>query len=1134
MSYVMPSLGSQPTTNTNNLANDPLALGQVGRPAQQQPPRRKSNADTSRQLPPTPTVQTSFQLPAPTHSSNDAKPLFQRCIHLIAQLYPFPLFEFYLFPDGIDAYMIPSMDGGLLPVIADPVDVLWNCFKLGAPLCVIYNELAKTTTGVFLNVDDVSGIRAPFYPTKPCKDNLYKFITACRSEIKMPQAQELSGVSELYKDDTSGFMKFLKLVEELIIRIDAAGNTPEPKPLPFSTELSKELTNPLDNRARVIKELVETERAYIFSLEELQRYQNELASSKVFSKDMMSQLFSNLNELLDFQRRFMVGMESTLNLGVAEQRIGQLFILNEEAFEVYYPFCGNYENASDFVLNRGEELKHMGHIIQPHNITAYLIQPLQRLMRYALLLKELIKHTDADAYPYTDELKDGLDAIKRVTERLNEVQRKVDNERVKQDLMERLEDWKGLQIRDFGDLLLCEKFPIASNEQEREYHLFLFERILLCCKKDLKAVTKRASSRKQSNAGKEAASYSYILRGNIYISSIVRVEDMSDTEFKIFSIRVYWKDVSEPDTVCFSLKCRNEEQVSLWTDRLEKQVEIYQRRRKNSGAVPMSPHQQGMLGHRGSDGFSSIMTGTTMYDPNYAASIMSSQGSQYGGARMMRSMSNPNNQMYGQMMSPVSPGGPNGPQYGQQYRQGSSYDPYAQQQFYMDGAIQSGLNSSMISIPTGGQGQRMSNERGMATSRSQPGQPYNPNMYNQAAPPMPTSSMRGPNSMAYAVGPDGRPVPSRMDSMSSQQSSVVGRRPSTKGQSAQSVSKSREALNALASLAASGLPIAGFSDDEDSEEGVEEDEEAHGSLFHRGVANGDIARQMQAIQLQNSRKQSTANGMMMGTYPADVQGSMNGRRPSNDRGYTNYSQDLGMRKASSEVGYQYTTPTGTVVNGRMGSTDASYNQGMNARSSPIPPSNQLLPNGYQRKSSGFAGDRNSPIPMGNAPYQFPQPQSPSMLQQHMQQQQFRVSGGSQFSGAPRSPNSPGYTPVSPGGEHNMAMRRTPTAPSYLSTSNSSQPSSFIKIRTHYDGDILIIAMPVRGATLQELRNRVDRKVNMMPHKPMLSTPIRMTVKEEVATDAGGKEWKVIRTLETDEDVAMSFTTNAGFLNLFLA
>ncbi|TPX45711.1 hypothetical protein CcCBS67573_g10355 [Chytriomyces confervae] len=51
-------------------------------------------------------------------------------------------------------------------------------------------------------------------------------------------------------------------------------------------------------------------------------------------------------------------------------------------------------------------------------------------MRYALLLKELIKDTDPQTYPYTDELKDGLDAITRVNERLNEVLRKIENEHV--------------------------------------------------------------------------------------------------------------------------------------------------------------------------------------------------------------------------------------------------------------------------------------------------------------------------------------------------------------------------------------------------------------------------------------------------------------------------------------------------------------------------------------------------------------------------------------------------------------------------------------------------------------------------------------------------------------------------------
>lgn len=41
-----------------------------------------------------------------------------------------------------------------------------------------------------------------------------------------------------------------------------------------------------------------------------------------------------------------------------------------------------------------------------------------------------------------DELKDGLEAIKRVTDRVNEEKRREENRRVKKDVIERVEDWK--------------------------------------------------------------------------------------------------------------------------------------------------------------------------------------------------------------------------------------------------------------------------------------------------------------------------------------------------------------------------------------------------------------------------------------------------------------------------------------------------------------------------------------------------------------------------------------------------------------------------------------------------------------------------------------------------------------------
>ncbi|KAJ3078056.1 hypothetical protein HK100_010845, partial [Physocladia obscura] len=221
-----------------------------------------------------------------SNTSAGPKPLFQRCVDLIATLYSFPLFEFFLFPNGIDEYLVPSLDESQMPTIDNPIEILWHTFKLGAPLCIVYNELATATSGKFLEPADISSVAPGNYPNIPCKDNLFRFVSAC-TEMNIPLAKELGGISELYKDNTAGFMKFLRLVEDVVYRIQIANNMPFPRDLPFSTEAPKEIINPLDNRSRVIKEIVETERAYLFSLEELQRYEHELKTSKLLSSEMV-------------------------------------------------------------------------------------------------------------------------------------------------------------------------------------------------------------------------------------------------------------------------------------------------------------------------------------------------------------------------------------------------------------------------------------------------------------------------------------------------------------------------------------------------------------------------------------------------------------------------------------------------------------------------------------------------------------------------------------------------------------------------------------------------------------------------------------------------------------------------------
>ena len=89
-----------------------------------------------------------------------------------------------------------------------------------------------------------------------------------------------------------------------------------------------------------------------------------------------------------------------------------------------------------------DSLQKLSHIIPTIQLQSYLIKPVQRICKYPLLLKELIKLSDPETYPYLNELNEGYEAIKRVTEKVNEEERMLDMEMIRQELLDRVEDWK--------------------------------------------------------------------------------------------------------------------------------------------------------------------------------------------------------------------------------------------------------------------------------------------------------------------------------------------------------------------------------------------------------------------------------------------------------------------------------------------------------------------------------------------------------------------------------------------------------------------------------------------------------------------------------------------------------------------
>ncbi|KAI9098848.1 Dbl homology domain-containing protein, partial [Phlyctochytrium arcticum] len=481
--------------------------------------------------------------------------LYQQCMVLIEKLYSLPDFEYYLFPQGVDA-LIDN------PSLLDPVAVIWACFRLGAPFCQLYNQLRPRKR---LQVPDLPSVAPPY--NNSCKKAVYEFIVACKAELQMEES-ELFSISGLYKDDTNEFVKLMKTVSIVVKKVEDANLFPPPRPLPFSTP-TIDPTAPSDNRAKLIAELLNTERVYTADLEKLQRYKRELNSQNIVPRDTLLHLFANLDELLDFQRRFLLQMEATLSLPIQEQRIGQLFMQNEEAFSVYVPFCGNYQFSTQTAMENAVQLQRVTTMDPLRELPSYLIRPVQRACKYPLLLNELIKYSDESTYPFMNELQEGLAAIKRVTDLVNEQKRQEENRRVKQDVIDRVEDWKGLNIGEFGDLLLSDKFPMSTGEAERDYELYLFERILLCCKD----TTKKRKSKK----GVKDDTTTYSLKGNIYIERIDSVANESNPVTQKFQLKVFWRDGMDMES--FVLRCRNVEQMKLWNGRLDTLIQTERMRK---------------------------------------------------------------------------------------------------------------------------------------------------------------------------------------------------------------------------------------------------------------------------------------------------------------------------------------------------------------------------------------------------------------------------------------------------------------------------------------------------------------------------------------------------------------------------
>nr|XP_051697667.1 guanine nucleotide exchange factor DBS isoform X3 [Oryctolagus cuniculus] len=259
-------------------------------------------------------------------------------------------------------------------------------------------------------------------------------------------------------------------------------------------------------RRHVMNELLDTERAYVEELLcVLEGYAAEMENplmAHLLSPGLLSKkgvLFGNMEEIYHFHNRiFLRELESYTD---CPELVGRCFLERMEEFQIYEKYCQNkprseslWRQCSDcpFFQECQRKLDHK------LSLDSYLLKPVQRVTKYQLLLKEMLKYSKH--CEGAEDLQEALSSILGILKAVNDSMHLI-----------AITGYDG-NLSELGRLLMQGSFSVWTDHKRghtkvkelarfkpMQRHLFLHEKAVLFCKK-----------REENGEGYEKApSYSY-------------------------------------------------------------------------------------------------------------------------------------------------------------------------------------------------------------------------------------------------------------------------------------------------------------------------------------------------------------------------------------------------------------------------------------------------------------------------------------------------------------------------------------------------------------------------------------------------------------------------------------------------
>ncbi|XP_059194595.1 pleckstrin homology domain-containing family G member 4B [Centropristis striata] len=285
----------------------------------------------------------------------------------------------------------------------------------------------------------------------------------------------------------------------------------------------------------IMDEMISTEREYVRSLSYIIEHYFPEMERLDLPQDLRGKrsiIFGNVEKLWDFHTQyFLKGLESCAHSPLS---ISSCFLRHEDQFGMYALYSKNKPQSDTLLSSHGNEFfkNKQLELGDKMDLASYLLKPIQRMSKYALLLKDLIKECSQSQEQELSDL--------RTAEEMVKFQLRHGNDLLAMDAIRGCD----VNLKEQGQLRCQDEFIVWCGRRKYLRHVFLFEDLILFSK------TKKI----------EGGYDFYIYKQSFKTAEIGMTESVGDSGLRF---EIWFRRRKSQDT--FILQASSAEVKAVWT-----------------------------------------------------------------------------------------------------------------------------------------------------------------------------------------------------------------------------------------------------------------------------------------------------------------------------------------------------------------------------------------------------------------------------------------------------------------------------------------------------------------------------------------------------------------------------------------